>query len=376
MEADLEMDHEQFMHKALQLAELGRGKTSPNPLVGAVVVKNGRIVGEGYHQKAGTPHAEIHALRDSGDQAVGAVMYVTLEPCCHQGRTPPCTEAIIEAGIKEVVVAVCDPNPLVSAKGIKILEEAGIRVQVGILEKEACLQNETFFKYIRAKRPFVTLKAGISLDGKIATVTGDSKWITGEEARSLAHRLRAESDAIMVGSGTVLADDPLLTVRLPGNHKQPLRVIVDSCLRIPEESQLAKTAEKVHTVVAAVPGKYSEAKKKLLQERGLEIWDLPDTKGRVDLAVLMDELGKREITSLLLEGGSVLNASLLEAGLIDKFIFFQAPLIIGGQGAPGVIGGSGCERLSDCLRLTILFTTKVGEDFMITGYPVKTGEEI
>lgn len=362
------MVHEQFMARALQLAELGRGKTSPNPLVGAVIVHNDRIVGEGYHRKAGTPHAEIHALRDAGEKANGAVMYVTLEPCCHHGRTPPCTKSIIEAGIAEVVVGMADPNPLVSGKGIKALKDAGIRVIEGVLEKDVRLQNESFIKYISTKCPFVTLKAAISLDGKVATRTGESRWITGEEARLWVHRMRAANDAIMVGIGTVLADDPLLTVRLDGEYEQPLRVIVDSSLRIPETSMLVKTASEVPTVVAAVQGSYSEAKRAQLERAGLEVWDLPAIKGKVDLVTLMKELGKREITSLLLEGGSTLNASALEAGIIDKFVFFQAPLIIGGQDSPGVFGGMGCERLKDCLRLAQMSVQRVGEDLMITAY--------
>jgi diaminohydroxyphosphoribosylaminopyrimidine deaminase/5-amino-6-(5-phosphoribosylamino)uracil reductase len=362
------MVHEQFMARALQLAELGRGKTSPNPLVGAVIVHNDRIVGEGYHRKAGTPHAEIHALRDAGEKANGAVMYVTLEPCCHHGRTPPCTKSIVEAGIAEVVVGMADPNPLVSGKGIKALKDAGIRVIEGVLEKDVRLQNESFIKYISTKCPFVTLKAAISLDGKVATRTGESRWITGEEARLWVHRMRAANDAIMVGIGTVLADDPLLTVRLDGEYEQPLRVIVDSSLRIPETSMLVKTASEVPTVVAAVQGSYSEAKRAQLERAGLEVWDLPAIKGKVDLVTLMKELGKREITSLLLEGGSTLNASALEAGIIDKFVFFQAPLIIGGQDSPGVFGGMGCERLKDCLRLAQMSVQRVGEDLMITAY--------
>lgn len=362
------MVHEQFMARALQLAELGRGKTSPNPLVGAVIVHNDRIVGEGYHRKAGTPHAEIHALRDAGEKANGAVMYVTLEPCCHHGRTPPCTKSIIEAGIADVVVGMADPNPLVSGKGIKALKDAGIRVIEGVLEKDVRLQNESFIKYISTKCPFVTLKAAISLDGKVATRTGESRWITGEEARLWVHRMRAANDAIMVGIGTVLADDPLLTVRLDGEYEQPLRVIVDSSLRIPETSMLVKTASEVPTVVAAVQGSYSEAKRAQLERAGLEVWDLPAIKGKVDLVTLMKELGKREITSLLLEGGSTLNASALEAGIIDKFVFFQAPLIIGGQDSPGVFGGMGCERLKDCLRLAQMSVQRVGEDLMITAY--------
>jgi len=363
-------DHEQLMAKALKLAELGRGKTSPNPLVGAVVVKNGEIVGEGYHQKAGTPHAEIHALRAAGERARGAVLYVTLEPCCHYGRTPPCTKAIIDAGIKEVVVAVTDPNPQVAGKGIKILQESGIKVQVGVLEEEARRQNESFFKYIQTKLPFVSLKAAVSLDGKIATGTGDSKWITGEEARLVVHRLRSESDAVLTGIGTVLADDPLLNVRLPGYQgRQPLRVVVDSSLRIPEGSQLVQTAAQIPTAVAVVKGNYSREKRERLEAAGVEVWDLPASQGRVDLKSLLSLLGQKEIMNLLVEAGSALNAALLEGGLVDKFIIFQAPLLIGGCNAPGVFGGKGFSRIKDCLRLYPVMTEKVGEDMMITAYP-------
>lgn len=362
------VNHEQFMARALELAEKGRGKTSPNPLVGAVIVSGDRIVGEGYHHKAGTPHAEIHALRDAGEQATGGTMYVTLEPCCHHGRTPPCTEAIIEKGIKKVVVGTIDPNPLVAGKGIKTLEKAGIKVITNVLAKDVQLQNEAFIKYISSGCPFITLKAAISLDGKVATKTGDSKWITGEEARGLVHQMRGVNDAIMVGSGTVLADDPLLTVRLPGQQRQPLRVILDSSLRIPLNSQLVKTALQVSTIVAAVEGRYSQEKRTALEARGVEVWDLPAAGKMVDLVALMKRLGKREITSLLLEGGPTVNATVLEAGLIDKFVFFQAPLIIGGQDSPDVFGGEGCERLRDCLRLNCTSVQKVGDDLMITAY--------
>lgn len=358
------------MARALKLAELGRGKTSPNPLVGAVVVKDGEIVGEGYHQKAGTPHAEIHALRAAGERARGAVLYVTLEPCCHYGRTPPCTKAIIEAGIKEVIVAVTDPNPQVAGKGIRLLQESGIKVQVGVLAEEARRQNEAFFKYIRTKLPFVSLKAAVSLDGKIATGSGDSKWITGEEARLVVHRLRSESDAVLTGIGTVLADDPLLNVRLPGYQgRQPLRVVVDSSLRIPEESQLVQTAAQIPTAVAVIKGNYSREKRARLEAVGVEVWELPASKGRVDLKALLSLLGQKEIMNLLVEGGSVLNAALLEGGLVDKYIIFQAPLLIGGCNAPGVFGGTGFPRIKDCLRLSPVFTEKVGEDLMITAYP-------
>lgn len=358
-----------FMRRALELAALARGKTSPNPLVGAVVVKDGVIVGEGYHRKAGTPHAEVIALREAGLRAKGADLYVSLEPCCHYGRTPPCTKAIIEAGIKRVVVACEDPNPLVAGKGIEILRQAGITVDVGVLREEARRLNEVFFKYITTGRPFVTLKAAMSLDGKIATFTGDSKWITGEQARQYAHQMRAEHDAVMVGIGTVLADDPLLTVRLPGEDRRPLRVIVDSRLRIPLESRIVLTAKEFPTVVAAVRHEGNQGKKKSLEERGVEVWELPADRGRVDLKALLSELGKREVTSVLLEGGATLNASALEAGVVDKFVFFIAPKIIGGSRAPGPVGGNGAKKVEDAWLVSDLEFSRIGEDLMITCYP-------
>lgn len=360
-----------YMERALKLAALGRGKTSPNPMVGAVVVLNGRVVGEGYHQKAGTPHAEVHALRQAGDKAKGAVLYVTLEPCCHYGRTPPCTEAIIRSGVRRVVVAVEDPNPLVSGKGIQALREAGIEVEVGVLEAEARRLNEAFFKYMLEKRPFVTIKAAMSLDGKIATATGDSKWITGTEAREFVQRLRAESDAIMVGIGTVLADDPLLTVRLAGEEKKPLRVIVDSNLRIPVESQIVSTAHDVPTVVATVEGKCDVKKKKVLEDAGVEVWQLPGDNGRVRLRSLLEELAKKEVLSVLLEGGATLNAAALAAGVVDKLVFFYAPKIIGGSDAPGPFGGKGVDEIKRAIMVEELRWEKIGEDLMVIGYPAK-----
>ncbi|MDR9757444.1 MAG: bifunctional diaminohydroxyphosphoribosylaminopyrimidine deaminase/5-amino-6-(5-phosphoribosylamino)uracil reductase RibD [Thermacetogeniaceae bacterium] len=363
-------NHEQLMARALKLAELGRGQTSPNPLVGAVVVKNGEIVGEGYHQRAGSPHAEINALREAGERARDAVLYVTLEPCCHYGRTPPCTKAIIEAGIQEVIVGVTDPNPQVAGKGIRILKESGIKVQVGVLEEEVRRQNEAFFKYIRTKLPFVSLKAAVSLDGKIATRSGDSKWITGEEARLLVHRLRAESDAVLTGIGTVLADDPLLNVRLSGyKGRQPLRIVVDSSLRIPEESQLVQTAAQIPTAVAVIRGNYSREKRERLEAIGVDVWELPASEGRVDLKSLLNLLGQKEIMNLLVEAGSAINAALLESRLVDKYIIFQAPLLIGGYNAPGAFGGKGFTRIKDCQRLSAVFTDRVGEDMIITAYP-------
>ncbi len=363
----------EYMARALRLAALARGKTSPNPMVGAVIVKDGQVVGEGYHHQAGTPHAEVLALGQAGERSRGATLYVSLEPCCHFGRTPPCTEAIIKAGVSRLVAAAPDPNPLVAGKGLQILQRAGLSVQSGVLEKEARRLNEIFFKYILARQPFVTLKAAMSLDGKIATRSGDSKWITGSEARDLAQQLRVENDAVLAGIGTVLADDPLLTVRLPGEEKKPLRVVVDSSLRIPLESQIVKTARDYPTVVAGVKGRCSVGKKELLSGRGVEVWELPASGGQVAIQALLDKLGYREVAGLLLEGGSTLNASFHEARAIDKYLFFIAPRIIGGDRAPGPIGGEGIEVLQQALDLKSLQYQRVGSDLLITGYPELTG---
>lgn len=364
-----------FMGRALGLAALARGKTSPNPMVGAVVVGgDGTILGEGYHHQAGTPHAEVHALGMAGPKARGATLYVSLEPCCHFGRTPPCTEAIISNGIKRVVVATLDPNPLVAGKGLQVLRQAGLEVQYGVLDAEARHLNEAFFKYIVTGQPFVTLKAAMSLDGKIATGLGDSKWITGPESRNLVQHLRAENDAVLVGIGTVLADDPLLTVRLPEAGKKPLRVIVDSSLRIPLESRLVQTARDYPVAVAVVEGQCPPGKKELLMERGVAVWELPGVDGLVDIRALLEELGSREVVGLLLEGGSLLNSGFLKARAIDKYVFFVALMIIGGTGAPGPFGGTGAVTLAGASSLTSLDCQKVGNDLMIMGYPEQRPE--
>lgn len=361
--------HTFFMSRALELAELARGNTSPNPLVGAVIVNNDEIVGEGYHKKAGTPHAEVHAIEQAGQKARNATLYVTLEPCCHFGRTPPCTNAIINAGIKKVYIAMVDPNPKVAGKGIRILKDAGIDVHVGLLEEKARRLNEVFIKYIVTGQPFVTLKAAMSLDGKIATSTGDSKWITSEEARAYyAHKLRAENDCIMVGIGTVLSDNPLLTVRYPGVDKKIIRLIVDSNLRIPLDSRIVQTANEFSTIIASVQVKDLN-KKRLLISRNVEIWELQDNKGKVDLKQLMYELGKRGIAGVLLEGGPTLNAAALHEKIIDKFIFIYAPKIIGGIEAPGAFGDPGAGTLKDAFLLKDICYKKIGNEFVVTGYP-------
>ena len=364
-------EDERYIRLALELARKGLGTTSPNPMVGAVVVKGKMIVGRGYHHRAGEPHAEILALRQAGTQARGATLYLNLEPCDHFGRTPPCTRAILEAGIRRVVAGMKDPNPLVSGGGIRRLRRAGVRVDVGVLEKECRELNEPFCKYITRKRPFVTLKAAASLDGKVATRSGDSRWISSETSRNYVHRLRQATDAVMVGIGTVLKDDPLLTVRLPGGGKfrQPLRVIVDSRLRIPLHSQLVRTARE-YPILVATTRAASLSRKRRLAAANVEVAMIAkDARGHVSLRGLMKELARRGVVSLLLEGSSTLNASALKEGVVDRLLFFLAPKIIGGKRAPGVIGGDGAPRIKDAEAWEIMKVKRIGPDILIEGVP-------
>jgi diaminohydroxyphosphoribosylaminopyrimidine deaminase/5-amino-6-(5-phosphoribosylamino)uracil reductase len=368
-----QLEHDQFFIKyALKLAARALGRTSPNPVVGAVVVKDGRIVGEGYHQKAGTPHAEIHALQQAGEIAKGATLYVTLEPCSHFGRTPPCTQAIIKAGIGRVVAAMVDPNPEVAGQGLILLDKAGIQVECGILEDEAGQLNEVFIKFITTRLPFVVMKSAMTWDGKTATKTGHSQWITGHESRAEVHRMRDRYDAIMVGIGTVLADDPQLTTRLPDGKigKDPLRVVVDSFLRLPLEARVINQVSTAPTLVATT-SQASIEHKRVLEERGVQVITLDSSDGRVDLKALMVELGQRQICGVLLEGGAALNASALKAGIVDKVVTFIAPKIVGGREAPGVVGGEGKVKMDEAWMLEKLNISQFGEDLMLTGYVKK-----
>ena len=358
------------MSRALALAAQARGRTSPNPMVGAVLVRDGEIVGQGFHRRAGEPHAEIFALRQAGERARGATLYVSLEPCCHYGRTPPCTEALIQAGVAEVHMAMQDPNPLVQGKGRAALEAAGISTFVGECEAEALELNEVFIKYITTARPFVTAKFAMSLDGKIATSTGESRWITGEAARQHVHQLRDVSDAICVGVNTVLRDDPRLTTRLDKSDvKHPLRVILDSRGRAPLTAQVFNPTLPGQTAVATtqdMPAQHRTA----LETQGVDVWVLPSDDDRgVELAALLDRLGEGEITSLLVEGGGSVLASFFEMRLVDKVLAFVAPLIIGGHDAPTSVRGTGALRLDDALRLDRVTVERLGEDVLITGYP-------
>ncbi|MDD4239167.1 MAG: bifunctional diaminohydroxyphosphoribosylaminopyrimidine deaminase/5-amino-6-(5-phosphoribosylamino)uracil reductase RibD [Desulfotomaculaceae bacterium] len=355
------------MKLALKLAARARGRTSPNPMVGAVVVKDGNIVGRGFHQKAGTPHAEIHALKEAGPKAKGATLYVTLEPCCHHGRTGPCTEAVIQAGIARAVVAMADPNPLVAGKGLKRLEEAGISVNLGILEEEARQLNEVFLKYIATRLPFVVAKAAVSLDGKIATRSGKSRWITGPEARAYGHRLRDRYDAILVGIGTILADDPALTARLPGQRsRDPVRVVLDSRGRTPPKARVLDQQSEAPTIIAVTSDAPAE-RLAALRGEGAEVV-VVNAGPRVDLLELMKLLGAREITSVLIEGGAAVHGSALEAGIVDKAAWFIAPKIIGGSEAPGPVGGFGVDDPAEAAELERLKVRRLGKDFCLEGY--------
>lgn len=361
----------QYMRRALELARLGLGRTSPNPAVGAVIVRDGRVVGEGYHQKAGTPHAEIHALRAAGEAARGATLYVTLEPCCHYGRTPPCTEAIKGAGIRRVVAAMADPNPKVAGGGFQDLRRAGIEVETGLLEDEARRLNEAFIKYITTGRPWVTMKVAMTLDGKIATRTGASRWITGPESRLKAHELRDTHDAVLVGIGTVLADDPALTTRLPGNRgRDPVRVILDSRLRIPLTAKVLHLPSSAPTLVATTAAAPAEVRERL-QAMGVEVLIFPEEDGRVAWEPLLAELAGRQLTSILVEGGAGVNASALACGVVDKVVTFIAPKIFGGLAAPGPVGGEGVATPGEAWQLEGMEATPCGDDVMLSAYLVK-----
>ncbi len=357
-----EMD-ETCMKRALELAARGSGWTSPNPLVGAVLVKEGRVIGEGWHQRYGDLHAEREALQNCQEDPAGADLYVTLEPCCHTGKQPPCTEAIVKAGIKRVVVGCLDSNPLVSGKGMQILKEQGIEVETGVLEEECRQLNRVFFHFMQKQRPYVTLKFAMTLDGKIATSTGDAKWITGETARKQVHETRHQNRAIMVGIGTVLADDPRLDCRLPGK-RSPIRIVCDTHLRTPLDSQLMKTASEIPLIVAA--GKSAAAKAGVYQEAGCQVWLLEERNGKLDLQGLLKRLGKARIDSLLLEGGGTLNGAMLEAGLVDRIQAYIAPKLIGGNGKSPV-QGNGVSRMAEALALENVEFSRVGDDFLLEG---------
>ena len=369
-EQQRELD-ESYMREALRIAEYARGRTSPNPLVGAVIVRDGAIVASGWHRAAGEPHAEIHALRMAGELARGATLYVTLEPCAHHGRTGPCAEAVIAAGLARVVIALSDPNPLVAGRGIHLLTAAGIEVTTGICEDEARRQNEIFLKWVTTKRPFVTLKTAMTLDGKIASHTGASQWITGAAARARVHAYRNEYDAILVGIGTVLADDPSLTTRLEhGTGKNPLRIVLDSEARTPLDAKLV--ADGAASTIIVVSERADHRRVNLLRACGAEVVTLGAQ--RVDIAALLDYLGARDITSLFVEGGAAVNWSLLAGGSVDKVHAFIAPMLMGGETAKTPIGGTGFDSPQTALRLRDVTVEQLGADILVTGYPCMATE--
>jgi diaminohydroxyphosphoribosylaminopyrimidine deaminase/5-amino-6-(5-phosphoribosylamino)uracil reductase len=364
--------HERFMKQALGLARKGAGRVSPNPLVGALVVRSGAVVGAGYHRYFGGPHAEVYALQQAGELARGADMYVTLEPCSHTGKTPPCADAIIQAGVGRVFAGMADPNPLVSGRGIKKLRAAGIAVETGILESECRRLNESFLKYITTGLPFVALKSAATLDGRIATRTGDSKWITCPESRRAAHRLRFEADAVMVGSGTVLADDPQLTVRLGRKAaRQPLRVIVDGRLRTPLSSQVVQPGYAAGTMIVTSADRALTPKARKLKAAGVRVLACPQKSGRIDMRRLLKKLAAGGIASVLIEGGAELAASALADGVVDKVYVFYAPKILGGRQAVGMIGGTGPSRIAEAVSIVDMRFRRIRNDILIEGYVEK-----
>jgi diaminohydroxyphosphoribosylaminopyrimidine deaminase / 5-amino-6-(5-phosphoribosylamino)uracil reductase len=355
-----------YMRRALELAERAAGLTSPNPMVGAVIVRDGTVVGEGFHRAAGEPHAEVEALAGAGEQARGATLYVTLEPCAHEGRTPPCAPAVIAAGIERVVIATADPNPRVNGRGITALRRAGVSSEIGLLGTDAQAQNRAFFTWVRHSRPHVTLKAAMTVDGKIADFHGESRWITGEEARAEAHRLRSRSDAIVVGIGTALRDDPSLTVRLREPWpREPHRVVIDSEGRLPVTARLIRAGTPARAVIA-VGLSEPTPRTRALEEAGATVVRCPAAGGRVDVTRLLTWLAEREVTAILLEGGGEANSAFLEADLVDRVAMFIAPVLLGGRAAPTAVAGGG-RPLKDALRIRGAAVRRVGEDFLLEG---------
>ncbi len=352
-----------YMHKALQMALRGKGKTSPNPTVGAVIVKNNRIIAEGWHRRAGSDHAEIMALKKAGAKAKGSTLYVTLEPCHHYGRTPPCVNAVIASGIKKVIIGMKDPNPLTNAKSIAKLRKEKIKVKVGVLEKELLKLNEAFVKYIKSKMPFVVAKIAQSLDGKIAAANGHSKWITSQEARQYAHRLRDEFDAILVGINTVVKDNP----RLKGVHKRLKKIVVDSQLRISPQAKLFKDTVSGDCFLAT-SRKAPQKKIEYFQRKGINVLVCPLKSGKVDLKWLLKELAKQEITSILIEGGAHIISEALKAKLVDKMHIYIAPKIVGDQNALSSVVGFKVNNVNRAIKFNEITYKRIGSDIFLSGY--------
>ena len=356
---------EKYMRLAMQLAGNAIGRTSPNPLVGAVIVKDNRVVGCGWHRKAGTPHAEVHALNQAGELAQGADVYVTLEPCAHYGKTPPCAKALVEAKVKNVYGGLLDVNPKVAGKGFKILEDAGIHVEYGFLQDELRKQNEVFFKWIEHKKPFVVLKAAMTLDGKIATATGQSKWITNETSRAYGYKLRDIYDGIMVGINTVIEDNPMLTARVDGG-KNPIRIVVDSSLKIDINANVIQ--DKSAKTIIATTDKADKDKILKLQAQDVDVIVVDkDENDKVDIEKLLDILGQQNICSILVEGGATLSGSFVAKKLVDKVYFFIAPKIVGGKEAKTPVAGTGILNLQEALALKDIQIEKLEEDILIIG---------
>jgi len=359
---------EYFMNLAMKLALRAKGNTSPNPLVGALVVKNGRIIGKGYHEKAGLAHAEVIALDEAGKKTRGATLYVTLEPCVHFGRTPPCVDRIIKSGVKELIIGMVDPNPLNNGKGINILRQHKIKVQVGFLEDKLKKINESFIKYITKRMPFVTVKVAQSLDGKIATRTGDSKWITSDKSRAYSHRIRKDFDAVMVGVNTVLRDNPLLNAWFSKKH--PVKIIVDSQLSTPEDSNIFSKNSQVIIVTLPCPAGQETENRKILAKKG-KILEVKEKAGQINLKDMMKKLARLGIANILVEGGGTLIGSLIDDELVDKVLFFIGPKIIGGKEAIGSVIGKGIGRIDNAIKIKDIRARRLGEDFLIEGYVKK-----
>jgi diaminohydroxyphosphoribosylaminopyrimidine deaminase/5-amino-6-(5-phosphoribosylamino)uracil reductase len=358
-------DDEQWMKRALRLAEKGRGRTSPNPMVGAVLVKNGTVVGEGCHAKAGGDHAEIVALQQAREEARGAVLYLNLEPCTHYGKTPPCAPRVIQSKVKRVVIGMEDPNPLVKGKGVETLKRAGLEVEVGILERECRKLNEAFSKYILEKQPFIILKVAATLDGKIATRNGDSKWISGEASRHLVHQLRDQVDGVLVGIGTVLKDDPKLTARI-SKGRDPYRIVLDSRLRIPEEAKVIGASPSKTIIVSTEIAPKDKTKK--LEKKGAQVLLLDSKEGKINLKSCLSKLGEIGMMSVMVEGGSQVNGSFLDEALIDKLLLFLSPKMMGDPQALGIFGGKEISTVQEVTTLKEMKTRRVGEDILLESY--------
>lgn len=359
---------QKWMERALELAQRGKGRVSPNPLVGAVVVRDNQCVGEGWHEAWGQAHAEVNALQAAGTHSEAATLYVTLEPCCHSGKTPPCTDLIIQRGIKKVFVAMKDPNPLVQGRGIQKLKDAGIEVVTGLLETQAREINRPFLSLMERRRPFVVMKYAMSMDGKIATASGDSRWISNEASRKMVHQLRHEMAAIMVGVNTVVLDNPLLTTRGIQGNSQCHRIVVDTHLSLPETSALLEQDNGKKVFLATSRLASSEKRERLMKVPYVEILDLPLDRGRVDLRALMKQLALDwGIDSILLEGGAQLNGSMVEEGFVDRVMAFVAPCILGGQGAQSPVGGQGIAKVQDALTLHQVSVTSLEGDWLLQG---------